>query len=244
MSVIGATDWFTKQLTEKGTVSPNENLVLGFYPATFLNEVAHKIGPSFYLAMHTDLSYLAEIIQLKKGHWQSLGAFKTVGSALPFTNTACNMVPPQKYEFGTYDHPSVDGWTILDDGKIEVRQAGYLTFGNEENVEKDNEDIVISPKVDDEGDALDQVEIAYQEDQDLEAWLNTYADPKSSPNYAVCLNQQIYLSRDIPGPQVGLLLKQVGQRDGTSLMVKVGSYFTRASRAWDVSTKAVDWLIL
>lgn len=247
MSVIGATEWYDHLIQTKQTGRADENLVHGFYPAEFLNEVAQRVGPSFYGSMHADIGYLAEAVTIHDGKWELKAGGQSPGSALPFTPSDTNMVPPQKYEFSTYDHPSVREWTINDDGSVRIRSAALLTFLDDEMVEKDGEDMIIAPScLDMEGDVDDlaSVEIETQENQDLEKYLNDFSNPSSGPNFAVCLNQQVYFNRDIPGPQTGLLLKQVGKRGNTQLMVKIGLYFTRASRAWDITAKQVDWLIL
>jgi hypothetical protein len=245
MSVIGATEWFTSQISEHGTVSVEENLVLGFYPATFLNEVAQKIGPSFFSAMHTNLGYLAGTVNITQGEWVWDQNFKVSGSAMPFTLSSTNMVPPQKYEFSTFNHPSVKEWVIQNDGSVVIRHAGFLTFGDDEKVEKDNNDMLIVPNMgDDDIGSIEEIEIETLESQDLDTWLKEFSCPKSNPNFAVCLNQQIYLNQDIPGPQIGLLLKQVAEQRETIIMVKIGLFFTRSSRAWDISTKPVNWLVL
>lgn len=245
MSVIGATEWFTKQISEHGTVSVEENLVLGFYPASFLNEVAQNISSSFFSAMHTDLGYLAGVVKITDDEWALVPEYRAPGSAMPFTSSATNMVPPQKYEFSTFNHPSVKEWLIQANGSVAIRHAGFLTFGDEEKVEKDYDDMLIAPNM---GHgyigSIEDIEIETLESQDLEGWLKEFSCPKSNPNFAVCLNQQIYLNQAIPGPQTGLLLKQVGKHGDTTIMVKIGLFFTRSSRAWDISTKPVNWLIV
>lgn len=245
MSVIGATEWFTNQISEHGTVSVEENLVLGFYPAIFLNEVAQKIGSSFFSAMHTNLGYLAGAVSITQSEWALDQKPKASGSAMPFTSSSTNMVPPQKYEFSTFNHPSVKGWVIQNDGSVVIRHAGFLTFGDDEKVEKDNNDMLIAPIIGNDGRAsMEEIEIETLESQDLEIWLNEFSCPKSNPNFAVCLNQQIYLNQDIPGPQTGLLLKQIAEQGEAIIMVKIGLFFTRSSRAWDISTKSVNWIVL
>jgi hypothetical protein len=246
MSVVGATDWFNQYVTEHQEAPGDDNLVLEYYPVSFLNEIAAKIGPSFYGAMHTDLGYLLGAVDLRRGKWELSSDAKAVGSALPFTQSSTPMVPPQKYEFSQYNHPSIQEWVIQQDGSVRVLQAGYLTFGEDELVEKDGEDMIIAPAVgkDFPKGLSGDTEIDTLENEDLEEWLRDFGDASSAPNFAVCLNQQVYLNRDIPGPQVGLLLKQVGRVGNQSFLVKVGLYFTRASRAWDISAKPVDWIIL
>src|SRR5271154_3960511 len=45
MSVVGATEWFEHHVAQHHTAPSEDCLVLGFYPASFLNEAANKLGP-------------------------------------------------------------------------------------------------------------------------------------------------------------------------------------------------------
>lgn len=85
--------------------------------------------------MHTDLGYLADTVRIEDGKWElKREDGGSVGLALPFTASETNMVPPQKYEFSTFDYHSVCNWTIDDSGSVWVRRAAYLTFSDEEKV--------------------------------------------------------------------------------------------------------------
>lgn len=243
MSVIGATGWFEEYVKEHGTAPPEGDQVLGYYPASFLNEATSKLGPTFYTSIQTDLGYIDEAVNLEAGEWESRESPCAVGSLLPFTRSWTNLVPPQEYAFAAHNHPAVKSWEIQTDGSVRITQAGILTFGDEELVEKDDEDMILAPAPDADGKLTYDTEIDEQYG-DLEEWLQTFASPNSAPNFAVCLYQQIYLSRDMPGPQVGLLLKQIPNTGAQTMLVKVGQYFTRASRAWDITTKTVDWVVL
>ena len=113
-------------------------------------------------------------------------------------------------------------WALNQDGSLTIKQAGILTFGLEENVGKDYDDSV------DTIDRLTHETLSYDTEfdtlgcNDIQERLDGFADPATAPSHAVCLYQQIYLTRDIPGPQVGLLLKQGGTLGSQARLVKVG----------------------
>lgn len=244
MSVVGATDWYENFVSNYKVPPPETDLVLGLYPLSFLAEAAAKLGPTFYTAIPTDLYYLARAVDLSSGSWRAQIDAEAVGSVLPFTASSTFLVPPQKFAFASDYHPTVQTWDLNQDGSLTVKQAGILTFGPEENVEKDYDDSIHTIDHTAREELSYDTELDTLECKDLEEWLSSFADPSSAPNYAVCLYQQIYLTRDIPGPQVGLLLKQVDILGSRTRLVKVGIYFTRASRAWDIVAKSVDWVVL
>ncbi len=80
-------------------------------------------------------------------------------------------------------------------------------------MEKDKNDMLIAPikGIDGRG-SMEEIKIETLESQDLEIWFSESSCPKSNPNFAVCLNQQIHLNQEIPGPQTGLLLKQIAKQ--------------------------------
>lgn len=244
MSVIGATRWFDDYVAQHGTAPPETDQVLGIYPASFLNETISKHGPIFYTSIPTDLRYINEAVNLETGDWQPRENLYPVGSLLPFTRSSTYLLPPQDYALVSHSHPAVESWEIQKDGSVRITKAGILTFGDEELVEKDNEDMIIAPIPDADGRLTYNSDIDFQDGGDLEEWLHTFVSPTSAPNFAVCLYQEINLNRDLPGPQVGLLLKQIPTTGAQATLVKVGQYSTRASRAWDITTKTVDWIIL
>lgn len=245
MSVVGATEWYKDFVSKYKVPPPETDLILGLYPLSFLAEAITKLGPTFYTAIPVNLHYLSGAVDLSEGSWNAQADAKAVGSVLPFTSSSTFLVPPQQFAFASDHHPAVQTWALNRDGSLTVKQAGILSFGPEENVEKDYDDTIhtIDHTATEEAISYD-TELDTLECKDVQEWLSSFADPGAAPNYAVCLYQQIYLNRDIPGPQVGLLLKQVDLRGSQTRLVKVGIYFTRASRAWDVTTKSVDWIVL
>lgn len=244
MSVVGATEWYENFVSKYKVPPPETDLVLGLYPLQFLAEAAAKLGPTFYTAIPINLHYLSGAVDLSNGSWRAQACPKAVGSVLPFTASSTYFVPPQQFAFASESHPAVQTWALNQDGSLTIKQAGILTFGPEENVEKDYDDTVHTiDHITNESLSYD-TEVDTLECKDVEEWLGGFANPATAPNYAVCLYQQIYFTRDIPGPQVGLLLKHINGDGSRTRLVKVGIYFTRASRVWDVTTKSVDWVVL
>jgi hypothetical protein len=243
MSVIGATDWYKSYLSQHGTAPPETELVLGYYPANFLNEALSKIGPTFFTAIPTELRYLDGAIELDNHIWRLSESHRPIGSMMPFTSSPTYLLPPQKYSFNAYNHPAVATWMILGDGSVHITRAGVLPTQHLEERSSEEEDMIIAPILDEEGAITSDTEIETI-DGDLKQWLQSFSNPENAPNIAVCLYQQIYLNRDIPGPQVGLLLKEVGHRGSHTLLVKIGQYFTRSSLAYDIKTQEVDWIVL
>lgn len=240
MSAVGATDWYNPYVKKHGNEPREDNLVLGLYPVEFLNEALAKIGPTFFTAIHINLGYIRDTVYLRKGCWILSENRHPVGSMLPFTATPTSMLPPQKYAFGSYSHPSVQSWRIMEDGSLHITRAGILTS---EQLPDVGEDMLIVPLPDEDGELTSDSEIDTVSG-DLNQWLRSFSNPQEAPNFAVSLYQQIYWSKAVPGPQVGLLLKQVGQIGSQAVLVKVGQFFTKSLSTWDVEATDVDWIVL
>lgn len=117
MSVLGVTEWFTEPASR-------DDLVLGMYPVSFVNEAIRKIGPEFFLSKKptgrpfTFLSYF-------------LGSMR--GSLLPFEpldHTSLRGRRPLKMShYQVYDprfHPSVSSWSLLPSGSFKIARAAIL----------------------------------------------------------------------------------------------------------------------
>ena len=246
MSVIGATKWYQDYISQHGIGPPETGLVLGLYPTDFLNEALANIGPTFFTAIPTDLRFLECAIELSNHSWHVREDRMPIGSMMPFTSSPAYLVPPQKYSFNDYNHPAVATWKILENGSVHVKQAGILTTQQlAAQNDMEIEDMIIAPvPPDDDNDTISSDTEIETVDQKLQLWLESFSNAENAPNFAVCLYQQIYLSQDIPGPQVGLLLKQVGRRGDQLLLVKIGQYYTKYVFARDIETFEVDWLVL
>ena len=244
MSVVGATNWYKSYISQHLTAPPETGLVLGFYPTDFLNEALANIGPTFFTAISTDMHYLESSIKFSDHSWHVREDHMPIGSMMPFTSSPTYLQPPQKYSFNAYNHPAVATWKILEDGSVRITQAGVLTTQHlAEQNDSEVDDMIIAPVLNDDGNITSDTEVEAI-DQKLQPWLESFSNAENAPNFAVCLYQQIYLTQDIPGPQVGLLLKQVGQRGEQLLLVKIGQYYTRSLFAREIETCEVDWLVL
>ena len=129
MSAIGAIDWYReymKQVTvSSGQVISEPDLVLGKYPAVFLNEVVQRVGSDFFSSrlLHSELS--ARDVQ--KFFTSSMAP---IGSLLPFS-AGLHGVGFQSYqnmelETKIKDHPTVKSWTIQRNGTVTIREAGIM----------------------------------------------------------------------------------------------------------------------
>lgn len=199
MSVVGATDWYTTHVDKHAVPPPEDDLVLGYYPAAFLNEALCKIGPTFFTAVPEDLIYLARAVDLSSRTWTMLDHAEGIGSAFPFTRSSTHLQPPQKYAPSAWNHPSIADWHIQADGSVRIRRAGILTYVKNDAIEKIEDDWITAPFPDDEGNVTLDSNVSLTRG-DLEYWLRDFSNPNEAPNYAVCLYQQIFLSDDIPGP--------------------------------------------
>lgn len=119
MSVLNILEWFDPEAEE-----PEENLVLGMYPLSFVKETARKLGPDFLLGR----KYIGSPIH-------SLNYFlgRTRGSILPFESLdpgrnrgrrGVTMYPVHVYE--SRWHPACTGWKFLQSGSVEIKRAALL----------------------------------------------------------------------------------------------------------------------
>lgn len=129
MSAIGATDWYSeymKQVTvSSGQVISEPDLVLGKYPAAFLNEVIQRIGSDFFSSqlVHSDLRPR----DVQKLFTPSMAP---IGSLLPFSaglhGLGFQALPFMAYERKIKDHPTVKSWTVQTNGTVTIREAGIM----------------------------------------------------------------------------------------------------------------------
>ena len=61
-------------------------LVLGFYPADFLNEFAGKMGATFNVTVASSLDNISGVVNPQDGEWEPLDTSLAVGSLPPFTS--------------------------------------------------------------------------------------------------------------------------------------------------------------
>ncbi|KAG8529119.1 uncharacterized protein KY384_005754 [Bacidia gigantensis] len=250
MSVVGATAWYKDYLSKHKKAPPEDNLVLGFYPAVFLQEASQTIGPTFFTAIACDMRFAQGAVSIANDEWNVVGDRKPVGSMLPFTSSETYIVPPHRIGFSIYAHPVVKTWNVQDDGSVCIKQAAILTAacfknagGHEYNPLK--KDILWAPLPGQEDVMTLDSEISGFSGN-VEVWLSTFSSPQQAPNIAVCLYQQVFYDEKTPAPQTGLLLKQIGtvRETGQIIMLKIGVYLANCRAAWDVESIGVDWLVI
>ena len=243
MSVVGATDWYREYLARHKDAPPAKDLVLGYYQVEFLNEAMSRIGPTFFTAIPTDLRYLTGGVRITGDAWVHCEGHEPIGSMLPFTSSPTYLLPPQKYSFNAYNHPSIASWTIQIDGSVHVTRAGIVEPEDLTDEDLGEQDMIIAPLPDHARPLCLETEIETI-DGDLKEWLVSFSNPSENLNVAVSLYQQIYLSKNIPGPHVGLLLRKVGMIERQTVFVKIGQFYTKRALSAEIMSREVDWLVI
>lgn len=123
MSVVGATEWYKRHMEQ----IESAQLVLGCYPASFLNEAARKTGAKFYASVASDLANLEAVVEIKGGQWKPRDTSNAIGSLLPFTFGNTFLVAPEFQATEVRGRPSVDSWLILPDGRVSIRETGIIS---------------------------------------------------------------------------------------------------------------------
>lgn len=236
MSAVGATDWFTRHVAEHHS-APEEDLIHGLYPCSFLNEVARKNGAVFYATIASDLSYLEGIVDTSNGVWKSRSPFRAIGCLLPFTIARTILLPQERNSQDWYGHASIPLWHIESDGRVRMPEAGVLEASivgasdvrKAKGIEGTESEIQASIRIP----GVFQTS-PYQQTNLLE-WLRSFWDADAAPNYAISVYQQ---TKKV---QWGLILKTVGEQ---GVLVKIGTFLTSSVAAKDVPTKRVGWIVL
>ncbi|KAK8051732.1 hypothetical protein PG993_003117 [Apiospora rasikravindrae] len=122
MSAMGVTDWYETYLNEHQRPPPDEDMVLGAYPLRFIKEVASKIGSEFFSNFNPGV--LAPEEEDPRG------------TLLPFGRPGTHLISGsglgvnQSLYDDTFDHPSLQTWTINTDGSVHIREACVLGLGH------------------------------------------------------------------------------------------------------------------
>jgi hypothetical protein len=236
MSVVGATEWFTKHVAEHHS-SPETDLVHGLYPSSFLNEAARKTGAVFYATIASNLFNLEGTVDITDGAWKPLDWSRGIGSLLPFATTPTTLLPQEQDSQDWYGHASVSSWHIESDGRVCITEAGVLATsittrsgsskdGGEEDSGSDIQALILIPGI---------FSTTLQTQINLSQWLRTFWGADAAPNYAVSVFQQ---TKKV---QWGLILKTVGEK---GVLVKIGTFLTSSVKVEDVPTRKVDWIVL
>jgi hypothetical protein len=127
MSVIGATEWYTTYVGKDKTSPAEKDLVLGYYPLNFLNEIARKLRAQFFASVSSDLSILESVVNTEGDRWIPRDNSVGVGSLLPFISGQTTLVTPEYEPADVRGHPSIRKWMILPGGEVKIQDVGILS---------------------------------------------------------------------------------------------------------------------
>lgn len=225
MSAIGATKWYNDHLEKYKKPPPQDDLVLGHYPLTFLQEVANLLGARFFTCVSSDLGNLETVVDFSDGQWIVKDSERGIGSLLPFTSDRGVMMPQAHDSTVIRDHESTQHWRILRDGSVEVRKAAIISSSGRSYTSELSASVRV-PQMFSPGP---------EEQVDLHEWIRTFRVGPQSHNFAVSVFQPTKKF------QSGIILKQVGKNNR---LVKMGNFFTAALTIDEVLSEEVDWIVL
>ena len=227
MSALGATEWYQEYMRHltiaSGQVVSEPNLVLGKYPAVFLNEVVQKIGSDFFA------STIAHV-ELGPRDIQKIftATMAPIGSLLPFCagkyGLGFQTTQHLELETKTEDHPTVKGWTVQSDGTVKICEAGIMAvsqktrrmrlpkiFHRSGNIQYWSRMKLNVPLLFGKGECSQWL----TSDEQLSASI-----PKSINLFMVCLGDGLVSS-------YGIILQEIAtQGEQAKVMVKIGEWYS------------------
>jgi hypothetical protein len=225
MSVIGATAWYTGHVDKYKTSPAEDDLVLGYYPVAFLNEIASKLGAQFFANVSSDLSIIKSAVNTEGNNWIPHDACTGVGSLLPFMSGQTTLVAPEYESTSIRSHPSVQKWMILPGGEVKIEEVGILS-SSAGNCDPELQASILVPGI---------FSTTAHQQCNLHEWIRNFRTGPLAENFAISLYQ--------PTAKFhwGLILKQVGARNR---LVKIGTFFTDNITVDEVPSQIVDWIVL
>ena len=227
MSALGATGWYKEYMRHftiaSGQVVSEPNLVLGKYPAVFLNEVIKKIGSDFFAFRFAHVELDPQEIQR-----MFTATMPPIGSLLPFSagKSGLGFQTSQHIELETTtkDHPTVKDWTVQSDGAVKICEAGIMAvsqrtvrmrlrkiFHRSGNIQYWTRMKLDAPLLFGKGECSQWL----TSDEDLFASI-----PKSINLFMVCLGDGLVSS-------YGIILQEIAtQEEQTKLMIKIGTWYS------------------
>jgi hypothetical protein len=112
MSVVGATDRYKASIRQGSMSATRSHLVMGHYPAEFLNEVAQKLEAPFFATVSSDLATLESVADMADDGWVPRNSSLSVGSMLPFRSIQGHVLGPAHAYAEARSHHSVRTWLI------------------------------------------------------------------------------------------------------------------------------------
>ncbi|KAJ4245094.1 hypothetical protein NW757_010104 [Fusarium falciforme] len=220
MAVMDATEWFG---AAKNDQEREQNLVLGYYPLNFVQEVQRKVGSAAFFQSDTVQPYFAEALKNIVAHPEGIDG---MGSLLPFGPGVPKSYHEVVWDFQVTPHDSVDSWVIEGSGgSVRIPEA-VIVSSSERNYDSEMPSMAMAPVV---GDTTRR--LVSMQHVNLHEWVNSY-EPTFA-NYAVCLFTSSSVS-------IGILLKQL--RPG--VMVKIGTYFQDLGLYKVPNSEKLGWLVL
>lgn len=261
MSAVGATSWLQDPRNQMKLNTKPTDLLFGLYPLAFIHELARKHPFSFYGAYDANLAYLENAVSLGHSFGLIAGGSLVVGSMMPFRVRDSTVSHAWEMITSSYRDLSVrlstQDWRIRNDGSVLMTKVTVLQFDEEASesseVSSMHAEWVAAP-VPGEGAKLHyNTPIENRWGTQLRDWLHHFRP--STPNYAVCLTHpDLHINLEIAsrgygrkerGLQFcGILLKQVGNRDGMAVLTKLGSFMTCDPRSGYTVEADVAWLVI
>lgn len=224
MSVIGATNWYKASIREGSISATTSQLVMGYYPAEFLNEVAQKLEAPFFATVSSDLAPLESVIDMGAEGWAPRNSSLSVGSMLPFRSIQGHVLSPAHAYAEVQSHHSVRTWLICQNGSVKIEQVGILSSSTTIST------TILQASVRVPG----LFSTGIGEQCDLHEFIRTFRTDSSCSNFAISLYQQTKKFH------AGIILKQIEKNK----LVKTGTFVTDAVKVEEVDSTAVSWIVL
>ena len=243
MSAVGATDWyldFYKQQSNNAVY-----LVNGLYPLPFIREIAYKRPFSFYGGHNIDLTYLKDTITLGPTPWEMRSSYQAIGSMVPFLSIHTTKASEgQRLDF--FESPArecTESWEIHIDRSVTMKRAYIIKFGQECPEYTKAFEYFVAPETFEGPGLCYETPLKYQKGESLSSYFQKFTPSKS--NYAISLcGSHVTFEENPVRIYYGILLKQVGRRGGTTILVKTGVFAIPGLPYSLAAPKEVDWLVL
>jgi hypothetical protein len=150
MSVIGAKTWFTNYVEQFGSSPPEDpdQLVLGKYPLTFVNEMRRMFGSSFFDSQGPPPPPPpAHTVVRRHDEAANETEIKVVGPLLVFGDLSAVANVKRSYGWGSWDtywrdHGAVESWEVLHDGSVLIASVGVVASTHIRDVPAATKDVV------------------------------------------------------------------------------------------------------
>ena len=136
---------------------------------------------------------------------------------------------------------SIHDWEPRLDGCVTIKQIACVRFKRDPDYK--NSQLLVAPEVAKKSSLSYDTPYVQRFDKSISEWLADFYP--STPNYAICLSYSALHAEPHIGCQyIGLILKQVGDDNGTTILVKIGTFIAAGPPYSYIEKKRVDWLVL